>query len=101
MNIIPAPRANKVIISMTSREIAELCDKRHDNVLADCRKLAEFYTQTYSPEKSGELVKSSTYTDSTGRSLMCFDLTEQAVIDLITGYSLPHRHAGSAGSLVC
>ena len=25
---------------MTSREIAELCEKRHNNVMADCRKLA-------------------------------------------------------------
>lgn len=92
MNQITA-YTDKTIISMTSREIAELCDKRHDNVMADCRKLSEFYTQTYSPEKSGELVKSSTYVDSTGRSLLCFALDKPACIDLVTGYSLPHRHA--------
>ena len=78
---------------MTSREIAELCEKRHDNVMADCRKLADFYAQTYSPEKSGEFVKSATYTDSTGRGLPCFELNKQACLDLVTGYSLPHRHA--------
>lgn len=78
---------------MTSREIAELCEKRHDNVMADCRKLADFYAQTYSPEKSGEFVKSTTYTDSTGRGLPCFELNKQACLDLVTGYSLPHRHA--------
>ncbi|MEN5424399.1 phage regulatory protein/antirepressor Ant [Comamonas aquatica] len=80
-------------ITMTSREIAELCDKRHDNVMADCRKLADFYAETYSPEKSGQFVKSSTYTDSTGRELPCFELNKQACLDLVTGYSLPHRHA--------
>lgn len=78
---------------MTSREIAELCEKRHDNVMADCRKLADFYAQTYSPEKSGEFVKSATYTDSTGRGLPCFELNKQACLDLVTGYSLSHRHA--------
>lgn len=79
--------------TMTSREIADLCDKRHDNVMADCRKLADFYSATYSPEKSGELVESSTYVDSTGRNLPCFALDKQACLDLVTGYSLPHRHA--------
>lgn len=78
---------------MSSREIAELTGKRHDNVMADCRTLAAFYAQTYSPEKSGQWVKSSTYTDSTGRKLPCFDLSKQASLDLVTGYSLAHRHA--------
>ena len=80
-------------LKMSSREIAELTGKRHDNVMADCRTLAAFYAQTYSPEKSGEWVKSSTYTDSTGRALPCFDLSKQASLDLVTGYSLAHRHA--------
>jgi anti-repressor protein len=81
------------IQTMTSREIAELTGKRHDNVMADCRKLVEFYAETYSPEKSGELIKSGTYRDSTGRSLPCFELSREASLDLVTGYSLPHRHA--------
>ncbi|MEI6415389.1 MAG: VapE domain-containing protein [Pseudomonadota bacterium] len=80
-------------LTMLSREIAELCDKRHDNVIADCRKLAEFYSGKYSAEKSAELVKSTTYTDSTGRTLPCFALAKMASLDLVTGYSLPHRHA--------
>ena len=50
-----------VPVSMSSREIAELTGKRHDHVVTDCRKLAEFYAETYSPEKAGELVKSTTY----------------------------------------
>lgn len=91
MNALMKP--NDMPLTMTSREIADLCGKRHDNVMADCRKLADFYAETYSPEKSGELVKSSTYIDSTGRSLPCFELDKQASLDLVTGYSLPHRHA--------
>ncbi|MDH0898991.1 phage regulatory protein/antirepressor Ant [Comamonas aquatica] len=80
-------------MTMSSREIAELASKRHDHVMVDCRKLADFYAETYSPEKSGQFVKSSTYTDSTGRELPCFELNKQACLDLVTGYSLPHRHA--------
>ena len=38
-------------------------------------------------------MKSTTYTDSTGRGLPCFELNKQACLDLVTGYSLPHRHA--------
>lgn len=80
-------------ITMSSNEIADLCEKRHDHVMADCRKLAAFYSKTYSPEKSGELIRSDLYKDSIGRNLPCFKLNKQASLDLVTGYSLPHRHA--------
>lgn len=79
--------------SMSSREIAELTGKRHAHVMDDCRKLSTFYIKTYSAEKSAEHVKPSAYVDSTGRSLPCFRLSKQASLDLVTGYSLPHRHA--------
>lgn len=88
-----ASSAGAEVLTMTSREIAELTGKRHDNVMVDCRKLVEFYAETYSPEKSGEFVKSSTYKDSTGRELPCYELNKMASLDLVTGYSLPHRHA--------
>lgn len=78
---------------MTSVMLAELVEKEHKNVLADIRKLQEFYTQTYSAEKSADLIKSSTYTDSLGRTYPCFELSKDACLDLVTGYSLPHRHA--------
>ena len=79
--------------TMSSVTLAELVEKEHKNVLADVRKLQEFYTQTYSAEKSADLIKSSTYTDSLGRTYPCFELTKDACLDLVTGYSLPHRHA--------
>lgn len=65
----PALRAHLASEEKTSA----LASKRHDNVMADCRKMASFYAETYSPEKSGQFVKSSTYTDSTGRELPCFE----------------------------
>lgn len=79
--------------TMSSVMLAELVEKRHDNVMADIKKLKEFYGETYSPEKSGELIKSSTYKDSLGRTYPCFELSKDACLDLVTGYSLPHRHA--------
>ena len=78
---------------MTSVMLAELVEKEHKNVLVDVRKLVEFYTQTYSAEKSADLIKSSTYADSLGRTYPCFELSKDACLDLVTGYSLPHRHA--------
>lgn len=79
--------------TMSSVTLAELVEKEHKNVLADIRKLQEFYSQTYSAEKSADLIKSSTYTDSLGRTYPCFELSKDACLDLVTGYSLPHRHA--------
>lgn len=79
--------------TMSSREIAEITGKRHDNVMMDCRKLRDFYAETYSPEKAGEHINHGMYSDSTGRSLPLFILSKDAALDLVTGYSLPHRHA--------
>lgn len=61
--------------------------------MADIKKLKEFYDGIYSPEKSGELIKSSSYKDSLNRTYPCFRLSKDASLDLVTGYSLPHRHA--------
>jgi phage regulator Rha-like protein len=85
----PAPAT----VTMTSREVADVTGKLHKNVLADCRTLAAFYSKKYLAEKSAELVKPSTYVDSTGRTLQCYLLSKAAVVDLVTGYSLEHRHA--------
>jgi phage regulator Rha-like protein len=81
---------------MSSLQIAELCAKQHKNVLVDCEALKEFYGKKYesnTPEISGVLIKSSTYKASNGKSNKCFLLSRDAVLDLITGYSIEHRHA--------
>ena len=48
-------------LTMSSVEIATLTGKRHDNVMLDIDKLLEYYQSIYSPEKSGQLLKSTTY----------------------------------------
>nr|DAS11326.1 MAG TPA: regulatory protein [Caudoviricetes sp.] len=80
-------------ITMSSIDVAKLTEKEHRNVMADIRKLEEYYQEIYSAEKSAELIKSTTYKDSLQRTYPCYELSKEAVLDLITGYSLPHRHA--------
>lgn len=84
---------NHEMLTMSSREIAELTGKQHKNVMVDCRKLADFYCEIYSAEKSADLIKSATYADEMNRTYPCYALSKSACIDLVTGYSLPHRHA--------
>ena len=68
---LPATYLDALRAHLVSEEKASaLASKRHDNVMADCRKLGDFYAEAYSPEKSAQLVKSSTYNDSAGRELV-------------------------------
>lgn len=72
------------ILSMSSREIAELTGKDHKHVLTDVRNLlvelnidsAEFSAQ---------------YKDSTGRALPCFNLPKRETLILISGYNILMR----------
>jgi len=79
--------------TMSSLEICNLTNKRHNNVLADILGLSVFYSSKYSAEKSAQLVTSSSYRDLSGKNNKCYLLSKDAALDLITGYSLPHRHA--------
>ena len=54
--------------TMSSVEIAELTGKRHDNVLADIRKML---VEIQSPEKAGD------YKDGRGRTQPCLLLTKE------------------------
>lgn len=69
---------------MSSREIAELCNKRHDNVMADIRKmLAELGLAT--PEFSG------VYKDQQLIDRPCFNLPKRETLILVSGYSVELR----------
>lgn len=79
--------------TMSSLEIAKLTGKQHKHVIVDIESLLAYYLTIYSAEKSAQLVKTGTYKDSSNKSNKCYLLSKEAALDLITGYSLPHRHA--------
>lgn len=72
-------------LTMSSREIAELTGKRHDNVLADIRKtLSEL--GLHAPDFSG------TYRSERGNTYECFNLPKDLTLTLVAGYSAALRH---------
>lgn len=69
---------------MSSREIAALTGKRHDNVVSDIRKmLSELVLDT--PEFLG------VYEAENGQQYECFNLPKRESLILISGYSIELR----------
>ncbi|MDM9643853.1 phage regulatory protein/antirepressor Ant [Rhizobium sp. S163] len=71
-------------VTMTSIEIADLCEKRHDNVMADIKNMLE---QLETPALSFQ----GSYIGGNRRELPCFNLPRDLTMTLITGYSIPLR----------
>ena len=71
---------------MSTREIAELTGKDHKNILADARTMFD-QLEIHSAEFSAQ------YKDSTGRTLPMFNLPKDLTTTLVSGYSIPMRHA--------
>jgi phage regulator Rha-like protein len=74
--------------TMSSREIAHLCEKRHDNILRDIEKMIQDICDLRF-EVSDFL---SSYTDSTGRKLKEYRLPKDLTVTLITGYRADLRY---------
>lgn len=73
-------------LTMSSREIADLTGKRHDNVMADIRNTLE--------ELEEDALKfEGIYLDAYGREKPCFNLPKDLTITLISGYNVKVRHA--------
>lgn len=70
--------------TMSSMEIAELCEKRHDHVMRDIRVMLEALGEGL-PKFGG------TYADVQGKKQNCFNLPRDLTMTLITGYSIPLR----------
>lgn len=77
--------ARSNVTKMSSREIAKLTGKRHDNVMADCRKMFESLN-LQSPNFSGD------YQDDRGRTYQEYWLDQDLTMTLMMGYSIPLRH---------
>lgn len=68
--------------TMSSREIAELCNKRHDHVCRDIELLNETYAKMGLPK-----VGDTPYVhEQNGQTYREYQLTKEQCIDLITGY---------------
>lgn len=73
-------------LTMSSREIAQLTDKRHDQVLRDIRKMLsglglDLHTFV------------ETYKDNQGREYPCYHLPKRETLILVSGYNINMRAA--------
>ena len=71
-------------LTMSSVEIAELCDKEHYNVLADIRKMLSALGMSC-PEFSGQ------YKDKSGKNNPCYYLPKRECMILVSGYNVNLR----------
>ncbi|WP_455466408.1 Rha family transcriptional regulator [Bartonella sp. B39] len=79
-------RNGAVVRTMSSREIAELCDKQHAHVMRDIRQmLGELY-----PER-GQSKFGSTYLDKQRKPQNCYNLPKRECLILVSGYSTTLR----------
>jgi phage regulator Rha-like protein len=74
--------------TMSSREIAHLCERQHKNILRDIEKML----QDIADPKFGVSNFLSSYTDSTGRKLKEYRLPKGLTVPLITGYRADLRY---------
>ena len=72
------------VLTMSSLEIAELTGKQHKNVLADIRKMMDEL-------EINSAIFSAQYKDSTGRSLVMFNLPKRETLILVSGYNVTMR----------
>ena len=88
--------------TMSSREIATLCDKRHDNVMADIRKMlnelglyAPDFSGTYTTEQLNldVLTFQHIYLDSMNREQTEYLLDKETCLCLVAGYNAKLRMA--------
>ncbi|WP_396584250.1 Rha family transcriptional regulator [Bartonella grahamii] len=78
---------NTTVPTMSSREIAELCSKRHDHVMRDIKKMLE----ELNAPKFGGVDFSGYYFDGKGESRPCYNLPKRECLILVSGYSTALR----------
>lgn len=72
-------------LTMSSREIATLCEKRHDNV---CRDIRSMLDELGEHALNFEDMSKDTY----GRDLAVYNLPKDLTITLVAGYKVQLRH---------
>ncbi|MDE1714947.1 phage regulatory protein/antirepressor Ant (plasmid) [Chromobacterium amazonense] len=84
MSLMPLNGQTK---TMSSREIAELCEKRHDHVMRDVRlMLIELYGEEGVP-KFGDTYRN----EQNGQEYPCFRLPKDLTLTLVAGYNVRLR----------
>lgn len=71
-------------LTMSSREIASLCEKRHDHVMRDIKKMLEDLGQA-APRFGGS------YFGADGTQRPCFNLPKDLTLTLVAGYNVKLR----------
>ncbi len=84
-NPFPSLIEGAVRLTMSSREIAELIGKQHDNVLRDTRNMLE------SLEKGLALKFEGYYVAANGKKNPCFNLPKRETLILVSGYDVVLR----------
>lgn len=82
----PLDAASPAVPTMSSLEIAKLCDKEHRNVLRDIQKILN-------EAGIGLLKFERTYYDSQNKQQRCFELPRRECDLVISGYSVKYRLA--------
>lgn len=83
-NLLSTNPKENATLTMSSREIADICGKRHDHVMADIRKMLDELNLS-SPDFSGQ------YKTVDGRMQPCFFLPKREVMILVSGYRIDLR----------
>ncbi|WP_375643935.1 MULTISPECIES: Rha family transcriptional regulator, partial [unclassified Bartonella] len=78
---------NTTVQTMSSIEIAQLCEKRHDNVMRDIKKMLEELNVL----KFEGVDFIGTYVDTKGESRPCYNLPKRECLILVSGYSTALR----------
>ena len=76
---------------LSSREVAEMVEKNHADLMRDIRRYAEYLTE--SNFALSDYFKEDTYKDSTGRTLNCFLISEKGC------EFIAHKLTGQKGAI--
>jgi phage regulator Rha-like protein len=74
-------------LTMSSREIAEMCEKQHNHVLRD---IDEMLSKLDYPDLDSQ-IKPTTYADGSGIQRKCYNLPKRETLILVSGYNLEFR----------
>ncbi len=81
-NLIPLPGGEP--LTMSSREIADLVEKRHDNVIRDIKKMLDELN-------ADALTYEGVYIGGNGEERPCFHLPKDLTLTLVAGYNVVLR----------